>query len=73
MLHIVCRAEKSIDTGAAEIAVCFEFTDTQKKSSSALRVMNLAPSRCGIGRCGAVTLPVEQRFTDGIIVVHGRR
>ena len=35
--------------------------------------MNIAPSRCGIGRCGALALPVEQRFTDGIIVVHGCR
>ena len=73
MLHIICRAEKGIGTGAAEITIRFEFTDEQKNSIAALLVMNIAPSRCGIGRCGALALPVEQRFTDGIIVVHSRR
>ena len=34
-------------------------------------MMNIALSRCGMIACCTLTLPVEERLIDGIILIHG--
>lgn len=71
MLHIVGCAQKGIGLRAPCDPVHLELLDKQQHLTSTLPVMDVPLSSGRVRCCGALDLPVEQVFVDGIILIHG--
>ena len=71
MLHIVCRSQEGIGSGASCDPVRLEFPDKQQHLAPSLLVMDIPLAGGRVRRRGALALPVEQVFVDGVVVVHG--
>ena len=69
MLYITCRAQEGIGFGAASDSVCLEFSDEQQHFAAPLPVVNVSLTGGGVCRCGALALPVEETFIDGVVLV----
>lgn len=73
MLHVVHGAQTGIRLCTAKTGIRLKLPDKQQHSASLCPVMDIPlPGGRGFGG-GALALPVEQTFVDGIILVHGGR
>ena len=73
MLHIVHRAQIGIRSCTAKTGICLELTHEQQHTASFFPVMDVALPGGRVFGGGALALPVEQAFVNGIILVHGGR
>ena len=71
MLHIVHRAQIGIRSCTAKTGICLELTHEQQHTASFFPVMDVALPGGRVFGGGALALPVEQAFINGIILVHG--
>ena len=71
MLHIVHRAQMGIRSGTAKTGIRLELAHEQQHPASFFPVMDVALPGGRVFGGGALALPVEQAFVNGIILVHG--
>ena len=71
VLHIVHRAQIGIRSCTAKTGICLELAHEQQHPASFFPVMDVALPGGRVFGGGALALPVEQAFVDGIILVHG--
>ena len=73
MLHIVHRAQIGIRSCTAKTGICLELAHEQQHPASFFPVMDVPLPGGRVFGGGALALPVEQAFVNGIILVHGGR
>ena len=70
VLHIVHRPQIGIRSCTAKTGICLELAHEQQYPASLCTVMDVALPGGRVFGGGALALPVEQAFVDGIILVH---
>ena len=71
MPDIVHGAKVGISGGTAKTGLCLELAHEQQHPASFFPVMDVALPGGRVFGGGALALPVEKAFVDGIILVHG--